>query len=255
MKEVQLQHYAGPFSEVPYEYFIQSPIGLVPKAGNKMWLIFHLSYDFEGNCEARKSVNFHTPDNLCSVKYRDLDFAIKASLKMKLLASDTFQQLVYSKTDAVSAFHLLPILPSQCCWLILKASHPVTKKVFYFVDKCLPFGSSISCAQFQSFLDALAHIMQTKAVTFTIITNYLDNFLIISYTIQLCNELMEQFLKLCSTIGCPTSDEKTEWGLLIMTFLGMLLNGQTLTISILVEKKHKALNLLNTVLYQKKTTI
>ena len=45
MKEVQLKRVAGPFKEIPYEHYIQSPIGLVPKdSGTKTRLIFHLSY-------------------------------------------------------------------------------------------------------------------------------------------------------------------------------------------------------------------
>ena len=36
MKEVQAQRYAGPFEKIPFEHYIQSPIGLVPKdGGNK----------------------------------------------------------------------------------------------------------------------------------------------------------------------------------------------------------------------------
>ena len=35
MKEVAEHRYAGPFEVPPTEYFIQSPIGLVPKAGGK----------------------------------------------------------------------------------------------------------------------------------------------------------------------------------------------------------------------------
>ena len=31
MKEVKKKRYPGPFEKVPYEHFIQSPIGLVPK--------------------------------------------------------------------------------------------------------------------------------------------------------------------------------------------------------------------------------
>ena len=31
MKEVQLGHFAGPFTEIPFRYYIQSPVGLVPK--------------------------------------------------------------------------------------------------------------------------------------------------------------------------------------------------------------------------------
>ena len=46
MKEVNEHRYAGPFNELPFKYHVQSPVGLVPKAGNKTHLIFHLSYDF-----------------------------------------------------------------------------------------------------------------------------------------------------------------------------------------------------------------
>ena len=34
MKEVKLKRVAGPFDRVPFDNFIQSPIGLVPKAGD-----------------------------------------------------------------------------------------------------------------------------------------------------------------------------------------------------------------------------
>ena len=34
MKEVQLGRYAGPFEEIPFTNYVQSPIGLVPKQGN-----------------------------------------------------------------------------------------------------------------------------------------------------------------------------------------------------------------------------
>ena len=33
MKEVKLNRVAGPYENIPFEYYIQSPIGLVPKAG------------------------------------------------------------------------------------------------------------------------------------------------------------------------------------------------------------------------------
>ena len=48
MKEVKLGRYTGPFleEELPFDFFVQSPIDLVPKAGGKTRLIFHLSYDF-----------------------------------------------------------------------------------------------------------------------------------------------------------------------------------------------------------------
>ena len=35
MKEVKLNRYVGPFKDIPYDNFIQSPIGLVPKDNGK----------------------------------------------------------------------------------------------------------------------------------------------------------------------------------------------------------------------------
>ena len=59
MKEVGLGRYAGPYQRqnLPFKNFIQSPIGLVPKAGGQTRLIFHLSYDFHFH----QSVNANTP--------------------------------------------------------------------------------------------------------------------------------------------------------------------------------------------------
>ena len=45
MKEVKLKRFAGPYSSIPFEHYIQSPVGLVPKGnGSDVRLIFHLSY-------------------------------------------------------------------------------------------------------------------------------------------------------------------------------------------------------------------
>ena len=142
MKEVKLNRYAGPFTTIPHDFYIQSPIGLVPKdGGKKTRLIFHLSYDFKTSQVAPpNSVNFFTPDNLCSVKYKDLDYAVKSCLQLKQELNDGFWdpilkkenlsrnqvELTFSKTDAVSAFRILLISPGQRRWLIMKAKHPKT---------------------------------------------------------------------------------------------------------------------------------
>ena len=148
MKEVKLNRYAGPFTkdQIPYDYFVQSPVGLVPKAGGKTRLIFHLSYDFKGSF---KSINHCTNKDKCSVKYKDLDHAV--ALSIELLKTLNNKEIYYSKSDLISAFRLLPIKISQRHLLLLTARHPVTQIWYYFVDKCLPFGSSISCAHFQLF--------------------------------------------------------------------------------------------------------
>ena len=111
MKEVELGRYAGLFEVIPYDNFIQSPIGLVPKAGGKMRLIFHLSYDFDN----RGSVNSNTDKTKCSMRYRDLDYAMKCCLDIlkQQTAVNGKKTVRFSKSDLTSAFRILPMKVSQ----------------------------------------------------------------------------------------------------------------------------------------------
>ena len=212
MKEVKLGRIPGPYDQIPFkDSFIQSPIGLVPKAGNQTRLIFHLSYDF-GNEPHQKSLNFHTPKEYCSVTYRDLDYAIKTCLHLReLICKDNPDEPVviyYSKTDVRSAFRLLPVRVSQRRYLLMKARHPVTKKYVYFAEKNLPFGASSSCSLFQSFSDCLTHIIEHTTGRYFTVTNYLDDFLFVDPTKLGCNMMVRRFLALCEYLGCPMAVEK-----------------------------------------------
>ena len=105
MDEVELGRVAGPYDSIPYQKtYIQSPIGLVPKTGNKTRLIFHLSYTFKNG---NKSVNYLTPEEMCSVKYNDLDNAVHECLN--LMKHFRIHRLVFSKSDLKSAFRILGI--------------------------------------------------------------------------------------------------------------------------------------------------
>ena len=266
MKEVRLGHVAGPFDEIPYKNFIQSPIGLVPKAGEgQTHLIFHLSYNFannkkEGGEPHEQSVNHHTPKNLCSVKYRDLDFAVRTYLQLKedgektSLSMIDYKPVVYgAKTDVKGAFRLVPLLKKCWKWLVMMAENPMTKKFQYFIDKCLPFGASISCSHFQRISNALRHIMVVKHRAD--LTNYLDDFLFLALTILRCNYLLNQFLQVCDEIGIPMALEKTEYASDMVIFLGLLLNGKLFVLSLPIEKRNKAETLLRQMLVRTKTTV
>ena len=151
MKEVQLKRYAGPFEDIPFENYIQSPIGLVPKdGGKKTRLIFHLSHP--RNNKLGESVNANTPKELCQVKYPDFEDAIK----LCILAG---KGCAAAKSDMSSAFRHFCIRKKDWKYLVMKAQHPKNGKFYYFVDKCMPFGASISCAHFQAFSDAVAHLV------------------------------------------------------------------------------------------------
>ena len=178
LDEVQLGRFAGPFRQIPFDSFSQSPVGLVPKSNGKLRLIFHLSYEFG---EEEHSLNYFTPDEWCTVSYQDLDHTIRNCLHMldSISQSEQLEGLFATKTDLLSTFRVLPLKSHQFCLLIMQATNPKTREIAYFVDKCLPFRASISCALFHKFSDALMHITETLLNRKRAITNYLDDFLFI----------------------------------------------------------------------------
>ena len=251
MNEVHLGRYAGPFEQVPFDSFIQSPIGLVPKdGGTKTRLIFHLSYDF-GKEESQKSLNYHTPDNVCTFRYKDLDHAIHNCLRM----STKNLVIYYSKTDLKSAFRIVPCKPDNFCLLVMQMKHPRTNVVHYFMDKCLPFGASRSCALFQAFSDALKYLFEEITGNHYHVTNYLDDYLFYHESPERCNLMVSQFIQLCSRLNVPVSEEKTELAADKMVLLGILLDGANRVLVVPEEKRTKALNILNWVISKRSLTI
>lgn len=75
MLEVKEKRFAGGFRRPPYDNFIQSPLGLVPKDQNKTRMIFHLSFP------EKQSVNFHTPKELSKTIYNEFDIAVRLCAK------------------------------------------------------------------------------------------------------------------------------------------------------------------------------
>ena len=117
------------------------------------------------------------------------------------------------------------------------------------------FWASISCALFQKISDALKWLAKYRSQAPQSITNYLDDFLFVALTLIMCNHLIQQFLDLCNLIGIPIVLEKTEWGAFYNTFLGILLDGASLTLAIPLDKKTKVLNLLTSMVARKKATV
>ena len=181
MLEVQAGRYAGPFKRPPFEFYVQSPIRLVPKdKRRKTKLIFHLSYPKTGD-----SVNSGIPKYLTTVKYPDFNEAIKLCVVSGVAAN-------CAKSDMPMAFRHVPVSPQLWYLLILKANHPTTNELFYFLDKFLPFGSSISCKIFQEFSNSVAHLVYFR--TKVPLVNYLDDYFFVALLKQACDEQVHVFL-------------------------------------------------------------
>lgn len=172
-----------------------------------------------------------------------------------------------------SAFRNLPIRKSDWKYLVMRCLNPMTNKYQYFIDKCLPFGASISCSHFQRVSNAISHIVQFKAEAnlveksslgelgsprvnspLGLNINYLDDFLFPAVKESLCNQFIQVFIQVCDIIQFPLSMEKTEWAAQLIIFLGMLIDLVNRQVSIPLEKIEKALDQLRQITLAKKVT-
>ena len=237
LKEVGLKRVAGPFNSIPFRFYMQSPIGLVPKDnGQDTRLIFHLSFDFP---DGLGSLNVNTRRDECSVRYNNLDHAVRLILDLVGLADQSSVPLpVYlAKSDLRSAFRVLPFSRDSWPWVIMKATNPETNVEQFFVDKCLPFGASVSCSHFQQVSDALKHLLQFRVQQWEVVSNYLDDFLFLAFLEQECNRLVHNFITICGEIQFPITLDKTVCATLRLVFLGILLDGERFLLGIPEEKR------------------
>ena len=134
---------------------------------------------------SRHSVNSGIPKESCSVKYPDFVQAIKLCIQEGVGCS-------IAKSDMSSAFRHVPLKKDQRKYLVMKAKHPVSRQILYFVDKYLPFDSSISCAIFQAISDAIAFIVEVRMKKQNV--NYLDDYLFAAALRLECNYQVQAFL-------------------------------------------------------------
>ena len=249
MKEVKLGRYAGPFKKVPFKHYIQSLIGLVAKDNGKdTRLIFHLSYPRKPKSGNAESVNGNTPPNYCKVQYPDFNEAIDICLR-----EGRFCHI--SRSDMRSAFRNLGISKKYWKYLVMKARDPKSGKWYYFFDKALPLGASVSCKIFQDFSDSVARIVQSRIGPGKNLLNYLDDYLFAALLQHICNQRMQIFLNVCQEINFPVSPEKTFPASTQLTLLGFLIDMIKQIVCIPCEKISKARNMINFVLSKKKLTV
>lgn len=210
-KEIQQGRVAGPFKHRPFKSLIVSPIGLVPKKSDPTLqgeaafrLIHHLSYP-EG-----LSINDFIPPEACTVQYTSFDQTVDMIQK---LGNDAFM----AKFDIKSAFRLLPVIP---------ADFPLLGMSFqdqFYIDKCLPFGCSISCALFETFSTFLEWVIRDVTRTNNI-AHYLDDFILAAHNAKQCAKHLDSSLQIMQQLGVPIAPQKTVQPTTCLTFLGLVID-------------------------------
>ena len=80
----------------------------------------------------------NTPREECMVEYPDFNDVICLCLKEG-------EKCHIARSDVKMAFHNLCIKKEHWPFLVMKARSPINGQIYYFFDKCLAFGASISC--------------------------------------------------------------------------------------------------------------
>ena len=139
--EISLGRIAGPFLLPPFDDFVVSPLGLVPKRESGSFRLIHdLSFP-RGD-----SINSGIPREFSNVSYEDFDFFLSL---LAMVGCNCF----IAKADIESAFRIVPIDPN---------CHHLLGFMFndkYYYDKCLPMGCSISCKLFEDFSRAIQWVL------------------------------------------------------------------------------------------------
>ena len=236
MKEVRLGRVAGPFSICPLPNLRVSPVGLVPKKDGSWRLIHHLSYP------NNFSVNDFIDQKFCTVQYTSFDSALA-------MLANLGRGAIAARLDIKSAFRLLPISPSDFELLGFKISD------HFFIDKCLPFGCSLSCNLFEKFATFLEWELKRRANTQNVL-HYIDDFLLAGRAnTNECENLMACYSAMCEQFGVPLAPEKTIGPDTTLTFLGLEIDTFEMSVRIPAEKLDKLSLELENLSSKKKTTL
>ena len=189
--EVQSQRVAGPFDSPPFDTFVVSPLGLVPKKEPGSFRVIHdLSFP------KGRSVNDGILQDDAAVRYETFDHVVSIIQRIGTGA-------LIAKVDIEHAFRIIPVRPEDRHLLGFMFDHK------YYFDKCLPMGCRSSCAIFESLSCAIQWIA-THKLSIPFISHILDDFIILGPPASSIADLaLEAFLLFCRDCGIPIKSSKT----------------------------------------------
>ena len=202
-----------------------SPIGLIPKPHQpgKWRLIVDLSspHGF--------SVNDAISVEHCHMHYTSV---LEASALIRQLGRGAR----LAKIDLHQAYRMVPVHADDHHLLGIKYQNET------FVDTALPFGLRSAPKIFSAFADALAWILHARGVVWQL--HYLDDFLFLGApTDNSCGRALDVALDTCGELGVPVAAHKTEGPASQLTFLGILVDTVTMSLSLPGDKLTRILGL------------
>ena len=214
----------SPFPIQECSGIVTSSMGAITKKTPGKWRVIA-----DLSCSKGASVNDITRRQHCHLAYSSVD---DANLLMQALGPEACM----AKVDIRDAYRLVPIHP---------ADHPFLGVSWHdrvFVDCQLPFGLASAPAIFSAVAEALEWVLRQRGVRCML--HYLDDFLLLGspYSDE-CAQALAITMSTCSELGIPLALDKTEGPTTELTFLGVLLNSASLSVS-LPQDKLQALRIL-----------
>ena len=170
IKEVSLGRMLGPFPVQPLDPLICSSVGMVEKQDSQeMRHIMHLSHP------RGRSINVYINPEDAQTHYQSFEAAVE------LVAQGGLGSFM-AKEDFKSAFCNVPMPFADLHLLRIKV------KGQFFIERCLPFGDSVSCAIFEDNLTLIHWIMERRAGH--AMSHYLDDFFTVHKLQYVCSNIM-----------------------------------------------------------------
>ena len=197
-KEISLGRFIGPFTSPPFDKFVCSPLGLIPKKQPGRFRLIH-DLSFPRGASVNSSIS---PENT-SVQYENIENVKNG------------RHCLMAKADIEDAFRLLCVHPDDYHKLLL------TYNGAFYYDRALAMGISSVCQLFERFSSAI-HWILTNKCRVSDMSHLLDDFFFVGPTgTNICQKALNSFMGVCDNVGIPIKHEKTQLPCTVITIYGI----------------------------------
>ena len=118
-------------------------------------------------------------------------------------------------------------------------SRDPTRRGNFYIDLALPFGLRSACQIFTRFGDVLQCLFEQQGIEAQV-QHYLDDYFLVGRpNTTECGDSLKTCFEMCSLLGVPLAEDKTDGPSTVITFLGFELDSDRLELRIPEEKVSK----------------
>ena len=212
---------------------IVSALGAIPKKNSSKVRLIHDCSRPEG-----RALNDLAEQN--HFKYHSIQEATKMLHQGSYMA----------KIDLLNAYRSVKIHPSNYTFTGLQWKFQGDETPSFIVDKRLPFGARLSPEIFTELGNAIIRIMASKGHPSVVV--YLDDFLVTGKTKEECQQTFDVLFQLLRKLGFAINFQKLVSPTQRLTFLGVILDTNSMTLELPKDRVTELKELLKTALQKPK---